>query len=251
MTTITRRAARAALLLAAVAAMPATADAQIGGLRKKVAKAVAGATGQTQPESTSPAAAAEPAKRSPYNEYVLEMTDAVLDRLEKGLAAESARRDEVAAILAKVPAPEARAQCVANAAMLPEVQKALDEYMAALEKAEGNGEKLTAAAIKLDETTKVIYDRECGAEMPDDRLRELQKEPALAGAKAADFTEYQYASLKERVPPFCTAGDRLEKDGDGAFVPVDARNRYVYSATEIAALTPRCEKLSAAIAANS
>lgn len=241
-----RRAIRAGLLLAAaIIALPAPADAQLGGLKKKVAKAVAGATG-AETEAAAPAASGN--TRSPYNEWVLEMTDEVLDRVEKGLVAESARRREVVAMLEKQPSREEYEQCQARAAMLPEMQKLIEEYMADMEKANGNNDAIMKVAERMDARSKAFYARECGEVLGSDRIQELQKESESIGAGAAGMTDRQYAIVKERIAPFCTAGDQMVRDGAGATVPGDGED-YVYSAAEIEALTPRCDVLGKAIAA--
>lgn len=237
---------RAALLLAAaIIALPAPADAQLGGLKKKVAKAVAGATGA---ETEAAVPASPEGRRSPYNEWVVEMTDEVLDEVEKGLVAETSRRREVIAMLEKQPSREEYEQCQARAAMLPEMQKLIEEYIADMEKANGNNDAIMKVAERMEAKSKAFYARECGEVLGSDRIQELQKESEAIGAAAAGMTDRQYAIVKERIAPFCTAGEQLVRDADGATVPGDGED-YVYSAAEIAALTPRCDVLGKAIAA--
>ena len=247
--TRTKRPLLAGLLFCLVMALlPATAHAQLGALKKKAARAVAGAAGveESQPDAKMES---QSARRGPYNDYVLEMTPAVLDRMEKALAAESAERAEVAKVLATFAKPDERMICEQRVAGTPEVQKLLEEYMAALEKANGDSKAVIAAAEKMEAGMKAVVDRECGEALAAERERELHKRPLVVGAEAGGFTEYQYAVLRERIAPFCRAGDALETSADGASLPVaGTKHRLVYSNIEIEALTPRCASFTKVLA---
>jgi hypothetical protein len=239
------------LLMMGMATLPNTAHAQLGGLKKKMAKAVAGAAGveETSPAATPSTAAAGQTRRSPYNDNVLEMTEPVLDRLQAAVTAEAAERGEVAKILAALPDPTTRMECEQRTAMTPEVQALLEVYLADMEKANGDNAAIMKAAEKMEAAMRAIMNRECGESLTPERETELQKRPAAKGAEAGGFKDVQYSVLKERVAPFCTAGAALEESEDGASVPAPGTSdRLVYSAAEIEALRPRCAALMQALA---
>ena len=234
--TILRTAFRATAIAALFSAFPAAGHAQLSKLKNAAKQAVAGTTGNAETDPVG--AKTTPGPR--FNEFILEMSPDVVARIETALAAEAAERIEVAAIIAKQPDPQARAICEQRVAAGPEMKQALDTYMADLEKANGDNDAIMKAAQKMDTAMRAIIDRECGAVLTPEQERDLQARPHLAGAKAGGFTDRQFGFIKERIAPFCSAGEKLESGPEGAAVPVDYRNSYVYSATEVEALRPKC-----------
>lgn len=236
-----------AFVALAAAALPAHGHAQLSKLKNAAKQAVAGTAGNATTSADGANAGTATTAGPRFNDFILEMTPEVVTRIEAALAAESADRTEVAAILARQPDPQQREICAQRAATLPEMQKALDTYLVDLEKANGDNDAIMKAAQKMDAAMRAVIDRECGVQLTPEQERELQARPHLAGAKAGGFTDRQFAFLKERIPPFCAAGAKLETDDNGASVPVDYKNRYVYSTTEVAALGPKCGTLMPAI----
>jgi hypothetical protein len=140
--------------------------------------------------------------------------------------------------------------CQQRAALLPEMEKALETYMADMEKANGNTDAIMKASAAMEAAMKAVYDRECGVQLTDAEKTELQKRPHLTGAEAGGFTDTQDAILKERVPPLCGSGTNLQVDANGGAVPIDARNSWVYTAAELEAITPKCVTLMSALVAS-
>jgi hypothetical protein len=70
---------------------------------------------------------------------------------------------------------------------------------------------------------------------------DLLNGPEKVGQKEAGLTERQYAVLKERILPFCTAA---ASSGSGE-LKVDGG--FVYTTTEMQALRPRCATLLPAL----
>lgn len=70
---------------------------------------------------------------------------------------------------------------------------------------------------------------------------DLQSGPEKVGQKAAGLTERQYAILRERVVPFCTAA------GAGGSGELRIDGGFIYSTAEVEALRPRCAKLLPAL----
>lgn len=111
------------------------------------------------------------------------MTAPELDRFETALATESAERLEVAKVLATFPKPDEHAACQQRVMAGPGMQKLLDEYMAAMEKANGDNQKVMEASRRMDEGMKTIVARECD-ELPtaerEEELRGRGRQPAQA-----------------------------------------------------------------------
>lgn len=221
----------ATILAVVCLAVARPAEAQIGGLiKKKVKEAVKGET----PSSTSEKSAAPAGPR--FNEYVLELTPANLDKLEAGLQAEKAYRDSVEAKYAKVKTQEEYTQCSTNVMMSPEAQQLTSNADASnLQSAQAAGQKLMA-----------LIKKKCGEDPGTlNKSADLRKAQEH-GVEASGLTAEAYAIIEERIPPFC--------GGDGGTAQVQGAASgiyYVYTEAEMAALKPRCEKLMAVLSPKS
>lgn len=236
--------ARAVVMAMAVGMMmPAAAQGQLGGLKKKAAAALKRGAGveAAAPETDVPGGPVRSGN-------VLTLDEGNLDLLEQALAAEAAERDVVEALLAERPTPDARAACEQTVLVGPQGQAVMADYMAALEKAGENQEAMMKAMQEMDTKLRALYARECGEPYSVEEERELVERPNVVGAAAVGFTPVQYAILKERIAPFCTAGAGVGAGGQGAAVPAEGSNEsYVYEAGEVEALRPRCAALMAAL----
>lgn len=216
----------AALAAVICLSIPSPANAQIGGfIKKKVKSAV---KGPDQKQAPPAAQAGEGARvESPYNDYVLELTSENLDRLEKAIAAEKAYKDSVNAAYSRVPTKDQYQQCLIGTLRDPEVQKISQNAndMAAMQEAQ----------LKL----MAYREKKCGKD-PERILegkREVLRKAPDRGAEAVGLERGAVAVMKERIGPFCASGGQAK-------VPAATKGMfYVYSATEMAAIQPRCVKL--------
>ncbi len=226
------------MLVIAVAclSLPRPAEAQLRGfIKKKIAeKAVGTVVGKDSSETAAAAPAHGEARAAApagprFDERVLEMTPANLDKLQAALVAEKAYRDSVEAAFAKMLTPEQYQPCKMKAITSPEAQK-LTQHVDY-----GNTQATQETAQKL----LALVAKQCG---PEPSSKDKNGELYQAGAHAAEvagLSPEQYAVLRERLTPFCSGdgGARIPGSGPGIY--------YVYSETEIAALQPRCAKLMA------
>ena len=171
-----------------------------------------------------------------FNDYVLEMTPAVLERLEKGLVAEAAERKAAQRILARMRDKPAYDRCMQELVASPEGKKAYDAMFPP------GGQVNQQAAADMQK----LQNAKCG---PDPNTygtveNELRNKPSKAGEAASGFQYRQYAILKERVVPFCSLGPSA--DG-GVFQIKQGGGFLVYSTQEVMALGPRCAKLKFAL----
>lgn len=238
---------RWSVALAATAAVlvlvsPTPAEAQLGALKRRVQEKVAERV--LGPEK---AAAAGLAQGPVFDERVLEITPAVLDRLQTGLAAEQA------ALRSAEADGSARArweQCVDGVdrrhnAEMEQLNREGEALAARAQAAAGKPEEmaelvravqaLQARAAALQTGAAGAQHRECGEEPV-----AAPRSPAAAGEAAGEFTDAQYAVLKERARPFCEAAAQGRGGSHGS---------YVYAADEAAALAPRCTALLPALQA--
>lgn len=240
--TVVSRVSRAALGLIIAAVLGATAaapaHAQLGGLKKLKSK-VEQATSDKSKEPTS-----QGAQRSPYGEFVLEMTGPVVERFERAMAAERASMEEFTKWAATAKSKEAYESCYVNALMSPDGQKITAEYGAGMEGK--SAQEATAAMQAYAKKLERFTETQCGPSQDAVRARrdEVQKASVAKALEAGGFNDGQYAILKERIPPVC-ATDALSAAGsDGLQLPGDgARIFWVYSPTEVQVLRQNCEKL--------
>ena len=225
-----RRMGRLAMLGAVLCLfVPQPAHAQIGGfIKKKVKQAVKG-----QPVGGDTAAATKAAPSGPtFDECVLELTPANLDRFEQGLTSEKAFRDSIEAVYARMPSPEAYQACQIKVATSPE----------ALRLVQNIDPSNVQAAMEANQKRLDLADRRCGPDPSRHSKSDDLRGAAARGATAAGLKPSQYGIIKERVKPFCGPG------GGAARVPGAMSGMYyVYSETEMSALPPRCPKLVAMI----
>ncbi len=210
-------------------AQPAPAGAQRG------APAVAkkGAPGRAV-KGAEPVAA--PAA-SVFDDRVLEMTPAVLDRLEKGLAAEAAERQANARVLARMRDKAGYDKCSREVAASPEGKR----MMALLDA--GDMKAYQQAAVEVQK----VQDAKCGPSPNSYRTVEdnLRNKPSKAGEDNSGFDYWQYSILKERALPFCTMS--TPAGGGAVKIPVRADVFLVYSPAEVDALKVRCARLLPAL----
>jgi hypothetical protein len=249
---------RGALLAAVVATtVPTMAHAQLGGalraarnkVKDGVEQAVTGSASTGSQGGASQSGGSSPgAGGGTRSSEVLEITPEVLDRLEKGLAAESAERAEVARFLASLTTPEQYSACQTQAVQSPESQALLERFQAEMEKHENDPQALQKLLLKQSEAVQALFERKCGADPSSqgEVRKAAQARPEAAGARAGGFTidnqrhwgqqmvSREYAILKERIAPFCRNPQQTGK--------------YAYTAAEQEALRPRCETLSRALA---
>lgn len=178
---------------------------------------------------------------------VLTMTPENLDRLSKGLAAEEAARRALAAKAPKTKSPAEYDQCRSGVLSGPDAMKLMEDFSAASQKAASDTAALVKAAEAMQKGMDALVEKRCGSDPAVGRssAQERQREIAEAAAKDAGLTARQYAILKERVTPFCALGGAAGKEGARIKAPGGAY--WVYSASEVSALSPRCAALTKAL----
>lgn len=230
------------LAVALVAVIPSAGEAQLGGLKKlksKVEKAVGGE------KAPAEQAAAAPQQRSPYNECTLEVTPEVADCLEKALAAENAELEAFRTWASKVKSQSDYQACQSGIMLTPEGQALAADYSAAMQNQAGLQQAMKTYAEKL----KALTEKTCGPEpnTVDDRRREARKQAAEKGRAACNYSDCQYAILKERITPICASG--VLDGANGALkLPGEGKDIFwVYSPTEVEAFKARCGRLQSAL----
>ena len=229
--------ALAALL--ALAAAPAPAEAQLGGLRRRLEQKIG-----LQEAS---------AERAPaFSERVLEITDARLDQLVKGLRAEQAEAAKQAQRAAAENArdaefakkSEAYGRC--SEPYTKELLRYTGMTMGLAFAAKREQDKTGRVGGPMQDSLKAVTDRmvkakdamvaKCGegpGEAPFDAMAgEQGSDPEALGARAAGLSQDQYAVLRERAAAFVLA--RGGRTGS-----------YAYAAAERASLERRAGDLSA------
>lgn len=249
-------AALAAMLIGAAA--PASAAAQIGKLikgkvKEKVVQTVieTGAGPDTIPEG---ARVSPPGAGRLFNENTLEITSELLDRVEKGLAAEEAVRQEVERKIGKVLGREEYDQCEAAVLRGPEGMKVYEQARN-LATGDTSYEHITKASEELARRMEAVIEPKCGLEPSKaEGIRSQHAERiAAAGPEASGLTPIQLSIMKERILPLCTAAPAVAAAAGEVRVPAGeeaATNPiyYVYTPGEVDALQPRCEALRSALA---
>ncbi|UCF41687.1 MAG: hypothetical protein JSW43_04995 [Gemmatimonadota bacterium] len=234
-----------ALVAGLAAVVPASASAQIGGLvKKKVKERLAG------PDAAAASPAAQAAPGPVFNEYVLEITPDLLDRLQRALAAEAAAREENARRIGKVLPEEEYDRCEQDAIRSAEGQKMSEESVRLMETAKTD-QQLQQAMEEMGKRLEAFMEPRCGLEPSKaERLRsELAPRTTVAAEEASGLTDHQLSILKERILPLCTATEAAA-GSEGARIPTeDSTIFYVYSPGEVEALRPRCGTLAQALQA--
>ena len=225
----------AALVVGIGTALPVPASPQIGGLiKKKVKQAIEQSRVGTDTATTAKAARA----RGPsFDENTLEITPALLDQFEKGLAAEAVERKNVDSQIANFLPRDEFEKCRQSLMKTPEAQAAYREYTGMLKGTDQ--EAMRKASEWYGQRVAEITRPKCGPSPSEAEVMkgDLLSGPEKVGQKAAGLTERQYAVLKERIIPFGTvagAGGSGELRIDGGFV---------YTTAEMEALRPRCATL--------
>ncbi len=265
----------AALALGLALALPAPASPQLGkwvkkAIKQKIADKVeqtvlgSDSTSATSPTAGSPARApggtgaprarkGAPASTGPqFTEYTLEITPEVLDKVEKGLAAEAADRKAAAPELAKILSREDYQKCAQQVSQTPEGKKAYDAFATGTK---GNEHEAMAAYRAYAKRVEELVRPRCGpsGSEAEDLRRDLRNRPEKTGLAASGLTEYQYNILKERIVPFCSLPEAPAPAATGETrLPASQGNSgsmaFVYAPGEIQTLRPRCAKLMAGLA---
>lgn len=229
---------------------PAPAGAQFGDMLKKAAKKKAQeavekkAGGEAEPETAAGPAAGKSraaAAKSPYNDWVLEITPAILDRAAVAIEVENHVRDSLAAVIATRPELERKhALCVQQISQDPKMQAFMEKI--------GDDKASQADRQKAMTDMNDYMVAKCGKQYENDATRaeqDIQRLPTQRAFAAGSFSSAgQYGVVKERIMPFCRG--QVERMGEGGRVPGDGAGIYwVYSPAEIAALQPRCAEFTA------
>ncbi|MFI5142686.1 MAG: hypothetical protein ACHQQS_03300 [Thermoanaerobaculales bacterium] len=224
---------RVACVLVGVVAITAAAALQ--------AQSPTPAPTKAKPHASGWASPAEGTSR--YGGEVLEISQEVLDRFAKALAAEEAARQAIAAKQAQVKPAQEYAECKNGVMMSPEGMKLLESYNAAVTAKPDDLATMQKAATQMTMKMGALTEKACG---PDpsvanrsvgDQLREAE----ATGAKDVGFTPRQFAILKERVVPMCLS-DPAAVDAGGLKLPGQGNASFVYTKDEVEALRPRCEE---------
>jgi hypothetical protein len=254
----------AAMLVAA--AIPAPAHAQLGGLiKKKVKEKAAQTIGRgdsartARPDTSAPGAAGKAARTPPpgsgprFTESVMEITPELLDRLEKGLAAEVVVRQEIERKIGKVLSRDEYKKCEAAVLSGPEGQKV---YAQARDLATGDTtyERIQKASQELARRMEQVVEPKCGLEpRKAEEIREQHADSVEAAAPAASgLTRLQLTIVKERILPLCAATQAVAAAAGEVRVQAGAQGDanpiyYVYTPNEVSAVQPRCAKLTSAL----
>jgi hypothetical protein len=253
----------AAMLVAA--AIPAPAHAQLGGLikkkvKEKVAQTITRDSARTAPPDTSaPDAAGKAARTGPprpgprFTEYVLEITPELLDRLEKGLAAEEVVRQEIERKIGKVLSRDEYKKCEAAVLRGPEGQKVYEQSRD-LANGDTTYERIQKASQELARRMEQVVEPKCGLQpRKAEEIREQHADSVEAAAPAASgLTRLQLTIVKERILPLCAATQAVAAAASEVRVQAGAQGNanpiyYVYTPNEVNALQPRCAKLVSAL----
>lgn len=238
---------RTALAVMVAAAIPAPASAQIGAIKKKMKEKISQALGADSGSKAAPATGSPraPAAALVFDDNLLEITPALMDRLEKGLAAEQADRKTAPKLLFGADYD----RCKEALEKSPEYQKEYQEFIA---RYADLPESRQPEALKENMKRQDAQLRaQCGPPFQEaDKLRySLPRRAEEAGQTAAALTSRQYAILKERVMPLCEATETAAGPGAELQVPKKGSSSHVffaYKATEVEAIRPRCAKLAVA-----
>jgi hypothetical protein len=189
-----------------------------GQVRDRLKRAAAGKAVSAVAERALGGSAETPgATRTPrFDDLVVEITPALLDRFAAGLAAEEEARRDLPRLRASLPDPVVQERCRAGL----ERDRAYQQLARKAEDSESAD----------DELRDLLFER-CGEDEGS-----LSERPERMGRQAVGVTSRQYSVLKERVIPFCNNPGRT-----GAFV---------YTRAEADALGPRCDSLLPALRAN-
>ncbi len=183
-----------------------------------------------------------------FAENVLEITPELLDRLEKGFAAESKDRKAMVKDASKVLSDEEYQKCERAVYLTPEYQKAIREYAAAPKKDLPATQRASGVySNRLEE----LLAAKCGpgGNGAVSARQGVSQRSAQKGQAASGLTDYQYAILTERIIPLCTAASPAAGPGGETRIPAGGYSSlyYVYAPGEVAALRPRCAKLMRAM----
>ena len=261
------RAVVAAILVAA--AVPAPVHAQLGGLIKKkvkqtIVQKVGGndSTATTGADTPAPGAAKKAARAAPpgpgpqFSEYLLELTPELLDRLEKGLAAEEVVRQNIERKIGKVLTHDEYEKCQAAVLRGPDGQKVYEQSRDLV-----NGDttyaRIRKASEDLAKRIEQVVEPKCGLEpRKAEQIRTQHADTLEAAAPGASgLTRMQLTIVKERILPLCAATQAAAAVAGEVRVPAMASASsnpiyFVYTPNEVSAVQPRCANLARALSAS-
>lgn len=240
---LTLTATAVALLLA-----PATLPAQFGKLVKKAKEAA----GVEKPAQVAAAAETAQPSRSWSIDPVYQLTTENLDRFTTALVAERAARQETLKLIAGLKSKNAYALCQQSAATSAPYQKLFNQYVEDAPKAT-TIEASQAVTRKFTDDALAMMLKTCGAdpaEYPEHQRESIVRSKGFdAGIEKSGLERRNYAVLKERIIPFCTA-DAATRAAADVRVPGQGRNIFfVYLPAETATLAPRCDAIMSALQA--
>jgi hypothetical protein len=211
--------------------------------------AVATVMAQTAPSPEARPRPKEPQWASPaegssrYGGEVLEISQQVLGRFAKALAAEEAARQAIVASQAQIKSPAQYDQCKGEVMMSDEGRKLAEDYNAAVNAKPDDLANMQKAATTMTMKLAALTEKTCGSDPSRARqtLGDQLHQAEAAGAKEVGFTTRQFAILKERVVPLCLA-EPIAAGRKGIKLPGQGNASYVYTQEEADALRPRCEE---------
>jgi hypothetical protein len=216
-------------------------------MTEKISQALGADSGSKAAPATASARA--PAPAFVFDDNVLEITSALLDRLEKGLAAEQADRKTAPKLLFGADYDRCKKALEESPAYRKEYQEFIARYADLPESRQP--EALKENMQRQDAQLRA----QCGPPFQEaDTLRfSLPRRAQQAGQTAAALTQRQYAILKERIMPLCQATETAAGPGGELRVPKKGSTSkvfFAYKPTEVEAIRPRCAKLAAAFQAS-
>lgn len=207
-----------ALLLSAAS----VAEAQIR-VGNQIRRQLPGGNREAQPAQQQNAPARAPANR---------ITPELLDKFEVALAGEIADVEDHAR---REKTREADALkysgCMMEFVQSPEYEKLMERMNAAAEKNDGK------AAQQASQDQVAAMEKACGPNPSNSSSYQSPHDRQRRAAEQAELTAYQYAILKERVPPLC----QLDPADDADEVRVQGAG--VFTNDEVRAIKPRCARL--------
>lgn len=249
------------LLAALVALAPCRAEAQLGGLKKKLKATVKGN------DQSAAAKKADPGGPR-FGGDLIEITEPVLDGFIRGVRTEVALQKEFRDLLAKYPTQEQYQACKLQAAQSDEAQKLA---MAVLNLPENTSAAefqriTTKAATDLEAIQKKrcpLDPNEWDGSKRTKRLEEIQLKAveaagsispsdASAPLAAGPLSVGAYALLKERIVAFCMS--KLDPKADFSVTPVQVPGSgtniyFVYTSAEAKLLQAKCSMLMGVMSA--
>jgi len=238
------------LLAALVALAPCRAEAQLGGLKKKLKETVKGN------DQAAAAKKADPGGPR-FQGDLIEITEPVLEGFIRGVRTEVALQKEFRDVLAKYPTEEQYQACKLQAAQSDEAQKLA---MAVLNLPENTStaefQRITTKAatdlVAIQKKRCPLDPNEWDGSKRTKRLEEIQLKAVEAASLAPPLTVGAYGLLKERSVAFCAsklAGANTDLSVTPVKFPGSGTDIYwVYTSDEAKLLPAKCTMLTGLLA---